>query len=71
MKYKSMSEAVRGCLENYPMEHVFGLWDLKMAVFKAYPPSKNCHADTVSRRLREYRHGKGFDIICINPNKSQ
>jgi hypothetical protein len=25
----------------------------------------------VSRRLRESRHGDGFEIICINPNKSR
>ncbi|MCL2252736.1 MAG: hypothetical protein FWC12_12595 [Treponema sp.] len=67
----SMSEAVRVLLEKYPMEFEFGLWDLKRDVFKAYPPSKHNHADTVSRRLREFRYGKGFEIICINPHKSR
>jgi len=67
----SMSEAVRELLEKYPMHHEFGLWDLKRDVFKAYPPSKCNHADTVSRRLREFRYGRGFEIICIKPNKSR
>jgi len=71
MEYKSMSEAVRGLLEKYPMNHEFGLWDLKKDLFKAYPPSKVNHADTVSRRLREFRYGAGFEIICIDPRKSR
>jgi hypothetical protein len=68
---KSMSEAVRVLLEKYPMDYEFGLWDLKRDVAREYPPSQNNHADTVSRRLREYRFGKGFEIVCINPNKSR
>jgi hypothetical protein len=71
MEYESMSAAVRGLLEKYPMDYEFGLWNLKRDVFRAYPPSKNNHADTVSRRLRESRYGKGFEIICINPNKAR
>jgi len=67
----SMSEAVRDTLEKYPMNHEFGLWDLKRDVLRLYPPSRYNHADTVSRRLREYRHGKDYDIICINPNKAR
>ena len=67
----SMSEAVRDTLEKYPMNHEFGLWDLKRDVLRLYPPSRYNHADTVSRRLREFRHGQGFDIICINPNKAR
>jgi len=59
---KSMSEAVRVLLEQYPMGHEFGLWDLKRDVFKVYPPSKHTHADTISRRLRESRYGRGFEI---------
>jgi len=66
----SMSGAVREVLGKYPIDHEFGLWDLKRDVFKLYPPSKNNHADTVSRRLREFRHGRGYMIICINPNRS-
>ena len=38
MEYQSISEAVRGCLENYPMGYEFGLWDLKNDVFRVYPP---------------------------------
>jgi len=71
MKVQSMSEAVKELVEKYPMDYEFGLWDLKRDVLKLYPPSKFNHADTVSRRLREFRHGQGFDIICINPNKSR
>jgi len=67
----SMSEAVRELLNKYPMNHEFGLWDLKRDVQRMYPPSKFNHADTVSRRLREFKHGENFDIICINPNKSR
>ena len=71
MEYQSMSQAIRGCIENYPLETIFGLWDLKRDLFKAYPPSKNSHADTVSRRMREIRHGRDYDIICVEPNKSR
>jgi len=71
MEYKSMSEAVRGLLEKYPMNHEFGLWDLKKDLFRAYPPSRVNHADTVSRRLRESRYGRGFEIVCIDPHKSK
>jgi hypothetical protein len=53
------------------MGYEFGLWDLKMDVFRLYPPSDYTHGDTVSRRLREFCHGRGFEIICINPNKSR
>jgi hypothetical protein len=67
----SMSGAVRELLEKYPINFEFGLWDLKHDVFRAYPPSKYNHADTVSRRLREYRYGRGYEIICINPHKSR
>jgi hypothetical protein len=67
----SMSEAVRVLLEGYSMNYEFGLWDLKRDVFRLYPPSEFTHADTVSRRLREFRLGKGFEIICINPRKSR
>jgi len=67
----SMSAAVRELVDKYPMNYEFGLWDLKRDVLRLYPPSKFNHADTVSRRLREFRHGRGFDIICINPNKSR
>ena len=67
----SMSEAVRVLLDKYPMDYEFGLWDLKRDVFRAYPPSEFSHADTVSRRLREFRYGRGFEIICINPHKSR
>jgi len=67
----SMSEAVRVLLEKYPMNYEFGLWDLKRDVFRAYPPSEYTHADTISRRLREFRYGNGWEIICINSNKSR
>ena len=67
----SMSEAVRELLDRYPFDYEFGLWDLKKDVLKLYPPSKFNHADTVSRRLREWRHGKGYEIICIDKNKSR
>jgi len=67
----SMSEAVRVLLERYPMNYEFGLWDLKRDVFRLYPPSEFTHADTVSRRLREFRYGRGFEIVCINPRKSR
>jgi hypothetical protein len=67
----SMSEAVRVALDRYAMDTEFGLWDLKREVLKLYPPSKFNHADTISRRLRERRIGNGYEIICINPNKSR
>jgi len=71
MEYRSISEAVRGCLENYPMGYEFGLWDLKRDVFSVYPPSKHTHGDTISRRLRENRYGKNYCIDCIKPTQSR
>ena len=70
-KASSMSGAVRELVERYPMDYEFGLWDFKKDVFKKYPQSEFSHADTVSRRLREYRHGKDYDIVCVSPNKSR
>jgi hypothetical protein len=70
-KVTSMSETVRTAFEKYPINYEFGLWDLKKDVFMLYPPSKYNHADTVSRRLGEFRYGKGFEIDCINPVKSR
>ena len=67
----SMSQAVRELMEKYPMDYEFGLWDLKKDVQKLYPPSKHNHGDTVSRRLREYRYGDGYKIVCISPLKSR
>lgn len=67
----SMSAAVREVLEHYPMGFEFGLWDLKNDVYRLYPPSEYTHADTVSRRLREFRYGKGWEIFCVNKNKSR
>ena len=67
----SMSEAVRELLEKYPMDYEFGLWDLKRDVFRLFPPSENNHGDTVSRRLREHRYGQGYQVLCVNPNKSR
>jgi hypothetical protein len=67
----SMSDAVHTLLQFYEIGYEFSLWDLKRDVHKMYPPSKRYHADTVSRRLREFRHGHDYDIICINPNKSR
>ena len=67
----SMCGAVKVLLEKYPMNYEFGLWDLKRDVFRLYPPSKHNHADTVSRRLREYRYGIGYEIICFDPRKSR
>ena len=66
-----MSQAVREMLEKYPMDYEFGLWDLKKDVQRLHPPSKRNHGDTVSRRLREFRYGEGYQIICINPTKSR
>jgi hypothetical protein len=71
IKANSMSEAVRELLESYPMDYEFGLWDLKRDVFRAYPPSEYTHGDTISRRLREFRYGRGFEIICIDPHKAR
>ena len=67
----SMSETVRVLLEKYPMNFEFGLWDLKRDVFRAYPPSEYTHADTISRRLREFRYGNGWEVVCTNPHKSR
>ena len=67
----TLSGAVRKAVERYPMGHEFGLWDLKKDVFRIFPGSKFMHADTVSRRLREVRHGKDYEILCIKPSQSR
>jgi hypothetical protein len=67
---KSLSEAVGIMLERYPINHEFGCWDLKRDVARIYPKSKLTHGDTVLRRLREKRNGKGYQIKCVNPNRS-
>jgi hypothetical protein len=71
MKANSMSGAVKMLLENYYFDYEFGTWDLKRDVVKLYSPARYMHGDTITRRLREYRHGKDYEIICINPNKSK
>ena len=68
---KSMSEAVRTLLEGYAMGFEFGLWTLKEDVFRIYPPSEFTHGDTISRRLREFRYGAGFEIVCVDPRKAR
>jgi len=66
-----MAAAVRELLRKYPGNYEFGLWDFKRDLEKIYPHCKRNHADTVSRRLREFRNGEHFTIKCINPNKSR
>jgi len=68
---ESMSAAVRELFEKYPMNHEFSLWDLKRAVWKLHPKSKYSHGETFSRRLRQFRYGRGFAIVCIEPLKSK
>ena len=71
MDCQSMSQAVGICLDRYPMDHEFGLWDFKQDVFRIFPQSEYNHGDTVSRRLREHRHGENYQIICIKPAKAR
>jgi hypothetical protein len=71
MQAGSMSEAVRMLFENYYFDYEFGTWDLKRDVNRLYPPAKKMHGDTVTRRLREFRHGKDYEIVCTNPCKSR
>ena len=66
-----LSSAVKTAIERYPMDYEFGLWDLKNDVLRIDPSTKFCHADTASRRLREFRHGKDYEIICIKPHLSR
>jgi hypothetical protein len=40
-------------------------------LLEKYPPSKVNHADTVSRRLREFRYGNGWEVICVDPRKAR
>ncbi|MCL2093297.1 MAG: hypothetical protein FWH12_03795 [Treponema sp.] len=61
----SIFGAVRKTFDMYPMNHEFSLWDLKGNVFRLYPKSKHTHGDTICRRLREARHGDGYEIVCI------
>ena len=67
----TLNGAVRKALEQYPMNWEFGLWDLKRDVQRLYPGSRNTHADTVSRRLREEKRGKNYGVICIKPHMSR
>jgi len=68
---RSINSVIREILDNFPMGYEFGLWDLKIIIFRVYPPLKYTHADTISRRLREERFGDKYGVICINPNMSR
>jgi len=44
---------------------------LEKGRIQGLPAAEYTHADTISRRLREFRYGAGFEIVCINPHKSR
>ena len=67
----SIASAVKEFFDRLPMDAEFGCWDLKRAVARLYPQSEYTHGDTILRRLRENRYGKGYEIVCVNPNKSR
>jgi hypothetical protein len=66
-----MSQAVREYFDKLPMDAEFGCYDLKREVLKSYPAYRFMLADTILRRLRENRYGKGYEIVCVKPNKSR
>ena len=68
---QTLKGTVRKVVEGYQMNHEFGLWDLKRDVERIFPGAKYMHGDTVSRRLREVRHGKDYEILCIKPTMSR
>jgi len=66
-----MSFATKEFLDKYPMQYEFSLHEHKKELFKKYPPLKNSHGETFTRRIRENRYGKGYGIICHKPAQSK
>jgi len=69
--YRSMSEAARELLEKFPMDYEFTMGEFTAGVIRLYPKARFNLSHTIDRRLREFRHGRGFDIICIDPMKAR
>jgi len=67
----SMCEAARVLIEKYPIGHEFTMREFEIDVIRLCPKAKNNLSHTIDRRLREYRHGKNYDIICINAIRSR
>jgi len=66
----SMCEAVKKLLSLYPIGHEFTMREFTNDVIRLFPKAKYNLSHTIDRRLREYRHGIDFDIICINALRS-
>jgi len=67
----SMSEAARELAEKYPMDCEFSGKEYINGVIRIYPKARHNFGHTIMRRLREFRHGKNFDIICIDKMRSR
>ena len=67
----SMSEAARELLEKFPMDYEFTMKEFENGVIRLCPKARFNLSHTIDRRLREYRHGKDYDIICIDPVKAR
>ena len=67
----SMATACQYFFDRIPFDYEFTGWDLRNEVRKLYPDCRNSFGDTVTRRLRENRLGKGYEIICIDIPKSR
>jgi len=67
----SMCEAARELLEKLPMDYEFTMREFCVAVIRLFPKARFNLSHTIDRRLREYRHGRDFDVVCINAKQSK
>ena len=66
-RLKSMSEAVRQTIKNYPKGRRFHGNQLHDDVALLYPPARKMYTDTIQRALR--RHARHL-YKCLDHNKS-
>jgi len=64
---KSMAQAVRKVIGDYPAGYQFHGNELHSDVAALYPPAKNMYTDTIQRAMRRYCH---FQYKTILGNKS-
>jgi hypothetical protein len=64
---KSMAEAVRVVIENYPIGRQFHGNQLHDDVARIYPKARNMYTDTIQRAMRRFCH---HQYKTVDQNKS-
>ena len=67
----SMTQAARELLEKLPMDYEFTMREFTVGVIRLFPKARFNLSHTIDRRLREFRHGKDYDVVCINAKQSK